>query len=147
MLNSNNSFYANRIIKIISPITYQVFKIGLNGDENELRELISTLFEINIESIKGLYDSYNNYYTISSALKSPLINISPYNYFTLIIKGKEPINTNLKFKKRNSLNIPKLKRINSSLSNYSNISFTKNIINKYLDNLTYDNDDLNIKKN
>ena len=144
MNNNNNSFYSNRIIKIISPITYQVFKIELNGDEKELRELIATLFEINSKSIKGLKDSYNNYYTISSALKTPLINTSPNNYYTLIIKGKEQFNNNLKYKKINSLKIPKLRRVNSSLSNNSIISFEKKYINKSSNNLEYDEDDKNI---
>ena len=56
-------FYLNRIIKVISPFTFQTFKIELNGEENELRELLATILNINPNSIKGLRDSYNNYYT------------------------------------------------------------------------------------
>jgi hypothetical protein len=59
----------------------------LNGKEEEMRELLGTILEINPKSIKGLRDSFNNYYTISSAVKSPLLNTDPYNYCTVIIKG------------------------------------------------------------
>ncbi len=81
-----NIFYLNRIIKIISPLTFQTFKVELNGDENELRELLATILEINPNAIKGLRDSYNNYYTLSSAVNNPHINTNPYNYYTVVIK-------------------------------------------------------------
>ena len=73
-LNGNEKLYMNRIIKLISPITCQTFKIELNGEEEEMRELLGTILEINPKSIKGLRDSFNNYYTISSAVKNPLLN-------------------------------------------------------------------------
>ena len=47
MNGSNNAYYMNRIIKLISPLTCQTFKIELNGEENELRELLATILEIN----------------------------------------------------------------------------------------------------
>ena len=81
-----NIFYINRIIKIISPLTFQTFKVELNGEENELRELLATILEIDPNSIKGLRDSYNNYYTLSSAVNNPDINTNPYNYYTVVIK-------------------------------------------------------------
>ena len=90
MNSNNNAFYINRIIKLISPITCQTFKIELNGEENELRKLLGTILEINPKSIKGLRDSYNNYYTLSSAVKNPHINTDPYNYYTVVIKGLAP---------------------------------------------------------
>ena len=129
-MNNNNAFYMNRIIKLISPITCQTFKIELNGEENELRELLGTILEINPKSIKGLRDSYNNYYTLSSAVKNPHINTDPYNYYTVVIKGLAPSN-NIKYMKYPSFNIFKRDRINSySLSNNSNIDYRNNLINK-----------------
>ena len=72
-VNIGNQIYMNRIIKIISPITYQTFKVELNGDEQEVKELLGTILEINPKLIKGLRDSFNNYYTISNALQNPLL--------------------------------------------------------------------------
>ena len=85
-MKNNNHYYTNRIIKLISPITCQTFKIELNGEESELRELLGTILEIEPKSIKGLRDSYNNYYTLSSAVKNPLINNDLNNYYTVVLK-------------------------------------------------------------
>ena len=139
MNGSNNAYYMNRIIKLISPLTCQTFKIELNGEENELRELLATILEINPKSIKGLRDSYNNYYTLSSAVKNPHINTDPYNYYTVVIKGIVP-NHDLKYMKYPSFNIFKRDRINSfSNSNDSGINYRNNLINKTLD--YYNNDE------
>ena len=133
-------YFINRIIKLISPITCQTFKIELNGEENELRELLGTILEINPKSIKGLRDSYNNYYTLSSAVKNPHLNTDPYNYYTVVIKGIDQTN-NIKYMKYPSLNLIKRDRMNmNSLSN-SNISYRNNMINKsinYFGNNNYD---------
>ena len=114
---NNNTYYLNRIIKLISPITFQTFKIELNGEENELRELLGTILEINPKSIKGLRDSYNNYYTLSSAVKNPHINTDPYNYYTVVIKGSNQSN-NIKYMKYPSFNVYKKDRINLNKGNY-----------------------------
>ena len=115
MNNNKNVFYVNRIIKLISPLTCQTFKIELNGEENELRELLGTILEINPKSIKGLRDSYNNYYTLSSAVKNPYINTDPYNYYTVVIKGfNQPYN--LKYMKYPSLNLTTKEKTNISIS-------------------------------
>ena len=75
MKNGNPyNFYMNRIIKIISPKTYQTYKVEISGNKEELKELLGEILEIYPKSIKGLKDSFNNYYTISNALKSPLLN-------------------------------------------------------------------------
>ena len=129
MNSSDNPFYINRIIKLISPLTCQTFKIELNGEENELRELLGAILEINPKSIKGLRDSYNNYYTLSSIIKNPNINSNPYNYFTVVIKGFVPSN-NIKYLKYPSLNI--LKDRTNSISNESNFSHRSSMINKTL---------------
>ena len=140
MNNNSNPYFINRIIKLISPITCQTFKIELNGEENELRELLGTILEINPKSIKGLRDSYNNYYTLSSAVKNPHLNTDPYNYYTVVIKGIDQTN-NIKYMKYPSLNLIKRDRMNmNSLSN-SNISYRNNMINKsinYFGNNNYD---------
>ena len=126
--NNNNSFYTNRIIKLISPLTCQTFKIELNGEENELRELLGTILEINPQSIKGLRDSYNNYYTVSSAVKNPNINTDPFNYYTVVIKGMRQ-NNDIKYMKYPTLNSYQKGRMNS----YSMKNDNDNIMNKSLD--------------
>ena len=117
--NNGNNLYMHRIIKIISPITCQTFKIELNGKEDEMRELLGTILEINPKSIKGLRDSFNNYYTLSSALKNPLINTDPYNYYTVVIKGFG-ISNDIKYIKYPSLNIQKNQPIPYERINYEN---------------------------
>ena len=123
-LNGNEKLYMNRIIKLISPITCQTFKIELNGEEEEMRELLGTILEINPKSIKGLRDSFNNYYTISSAVKNPLLNTDPYNYYTVVIKGNGQ-NNNLKYIKYPSLNLASRDQMSNSQINYE-----KNFENK-----------------
>ena len=142
MNSNNNAFYINRIIKLISPLTCQTFKIELNGEENELRELLGTILEINPKSIKGLRDSYNNYYTLSSAVKNPHINTDPFNYYTVVIKGAASSN-NLKYMKYPSLNIYKKEMLNT-LSNESNSNFQNNL-NKSLS--FFENDDVEEEEN
>ena len=74
-------------IHILSPLTGMTFKIELNGDEKGLRELLGTLLEIPSSSIRGIKDTYNNYYTLSSALKSKHINTSPNNYYSIVTEN------------------------------------------------------------
>ena len=129
---NRNIFYLNRIIKIISPFTFQTFKIELNGEENELRELLATILEINPNSIKGLRDSYNNYYTLSSAVNNPHINTNPYNYYTVVIKDSSNTGNNNKnsslLKSPTYSNLLKDDRINS-LPNENNINYHTNFLN------------------
>ena len=129
MNNNNNPFYLNRIIKLISPLTCQTFKIELNGEENELRELLAAILEINPKEIKGLRDSYNNYYTLSSIIKNPNINNNPYNYYTVVIKEYMPSN-NIKYLKYPTLNIFKDRA--NSITNESTFSHRSSMINKAL---------------
>ena len=77
----------NKLIHILSPITGMSFKIELTGNENCLRELLGTILEIHPSSIKGIKDSYNNYYTLSSALKSRIINTDPNNIYSIITEN------------------------------------------------------------
>ena len=142
-------YYLNRKIKVISPFIFQTFKIELNGEENELRELLATILEIDPNSIKGLRDSYNNYYTLSSAVKNPHINTNPYNYYTVIIKNTSDMNI-----KNNSLirspsynyNLLKHGKMysmpNDNSINYHN-NFLNNTYNFYEDNnINYKNNDV-----
>ena len=146
---NDNMYYLNRIIKVISPLTFQTFKVELNGEENELRELLATILEINPHSIKGLRDSYNNYYTLSSAVKNPHINTNPYNYYTVIIKNTSALNiknTSLVKSPSYNYNLLKHDRIysmqNDNSINYHN-NFLNNTYNFYEDNnLNYKNNDV-----
>ena len=144
--------YVNRIIKLISPFSFQAFKVELNGEEDELRELIATILEINPNSIKGIRDSYNNYYTLSSAIKNPHINTNPNNYYTIVIKDSNQNNIN----NRNSLplkspnynyNLLKNDRI-YSLPNENNINYHTNYLNNtynfFEDNNNYNQKNINM---
>ena len=139
MNNNKNAFYVNRIIKLISPLTCQTFKVELNGEENELRELLGTILEINPKSIKGLRDSYNNYYTLSSAVKNPYINTDPYNYYTVVIKGFNQPN-NKKYMKYPSLNLIKKEKTTSSISQ-SIFTQRNNLISKSLNRFGNETED------
>lgn len=86
---NHHRLYFSKIIKIISPYTGQSFNVDLNSEENELRELLGIIIGVSPQSIKGLKDSYSNYYTLSSALKNPNLNFNPNNYFTVVTKENE----------------------------------------------------------
>ena len=131
--NNGNNLYMHRIIKLISPITCKTFKVELNGEEDEMRELLGTILEINPKSIKGLRDSFNNYYTISSAVKNPLLNTDPYNYYTVVIKGINQSN-DIKYIKYPSLNISNREQISNGRINYE-----KNFENKTMNFLEDEN--------
>jgi hypothetical protein len=72
------------MIKIISQYSGESFNIELKGSEGSLKELLGTILNISPNEIKGIRDTYNNYYTLSSALKSKNINEYPNNYFSII---------------------------------------------------------------
>ena len=77
--------YQNKLITIISPYTGEHFKIELSGEEGEFRELLATLLNIDPSYIKGLKDTFGNYYTISCALKDPYIFANGNNLFSLVL--------------------------------------------------------------
>ena len=140
----NDIFYMNRIIKVISPFTFQTFKIELNGEEEELRDLLATILEINPHLIKGIKDSYNNYYTLSSAVKNPHINTNPYNYYTVVIKEPNQANIkNIPLIKSSTYNYNFLKgeRIRT-LPNENNINYHTNFLNNTY-NFFEDNNNFN----
>ena len=143
---NNDIFYMNRIIKIISPFTFQTFKIELNGEEDELRDLLATILEINPNSIKGLRDSYNNYYTLSSAVKNLHINTNPNNYYTVVIKGANYLNIYKESPKIKSISPYNYKLLKNNriytLPNENKINYHTNFLNNTY-NFFEDNNNLN----
>ena len=142
----NDIFYMNRIIKVISPFTFQTFKIELNGEEKSLRELLGTILEIPSSSIRGIRDNYNNYYTLSSAINSKIINTSPSNYYSIVTENilenndydisKLPFNT-LNSNYNNNFN--NLYYYNNHYINNENLFFHNNRLNNMynLQNIDY----------
>ena len=94
----------NKMIKILSPYNGEEINIELKGSEESLKELLSTILHIPTSSIKGIKDNYNNYYTLSSALKSKYINNDANNYFS-IITNNESNNEDLSLSDINKFNI------------------------------------------
>ena len=109
----------NKLIHILSPNTGLEFKIELNGNENSLRQLLGIILEIPPSSIIGIKDSYNNYYTLSSALKSKNINNNPNNYYSVITK----FNNNNYDPRKLSINSNNKEIINNSNYYYLNNRF------------------------
>ena len=109
--------HQNRMIKLISPITYKTYKIDLNGKKEELIELIGTLLDIDSKLIKGLRDSFNNFYTISSALKNPLLNTIPNNYYTVVLRDMNE-GSEIKYIEQPSLYMLNKLEIAKETSNY-----------------------------
>ena len=97
----NNKNFDNRIVKLISPINNEIFKIDLSGYENELKDLISSIINVNISSIKGLRDNFGNYYTISSAIKSPYLNSNSNSIFFIVLNNNIYNVNSSKFVKKN----------------------------------------------
>ena len=120
---------SNKMITIISPYNGQHFNIELKGSKESLKDLLGTIMHIPASSIKGIKDNYNNYYTLSSALKSNDINIEPNNYFS-IIKSEETNNNdimqsdinNYNFNKNYNYMNPNLNNLNLSPNQFINNS-------------------------
>ena len=95
-----NTYYIHRLIKLVSPLNEEVFTIEFGGKEDELKDLIATILNINPSSIKGIRDCYGNYHTISSALKNNQLTMeySSFYYIVLNLKNHSPHNT-IKFDK------------------------------------------------
>ena len=84
-IQTNYNLYQNKLIRIISPFSGEQFKIELGGKEDAFRELLATLLNIDSSYIKGLKDSYGNYYTLSSALNNLFIFSNENNLFSLVL--------------------------------------------------------------
>lgn len=159
----NNKIYDNRIVKLISPINNEILKIDLSGDENELKDLIGSIINVTPSSIKGLKDNFGNYYTISSAIKSPFLKFNSNSLFLIVLNNNyhnlnySPLN-NDKFKKKsffdtlnNNYNDNIKKEINIPNNKSSdNIMKNKIFINNKYNNIKKQNstnliNDINIK--
>ena len=119
----------NKMIKIISQYSGESFNIELKGSEGSLKELLGTILNISPNEIKGIRDTYNNYYTLSSALKSKNINEYQNNYFSIITNNG--INNN-----NNALSDINAYNINKS-HNYVNNNLFNNMYlkpNHYINN-------------
>ena len=141
-----NKSKKNKMIKLISPYNGNVFNIELKGDEESLRDLLSIILNIPSKSIKGIKDNYNNYYTLSSALKSQNINKGPNNIFSVIINNEtNNINKNIISSDFNIYN-------RNKNDNYMNPNLFNNIYfkaNNYINNsdIYYNNIRINNIKN
>ena len=159
----NNKIYDNRIVKLISPINNEILKIDLSGDENELKDLIGSIINVTPSSIKGLKDNFGNYYTISSAIKSPFLKFNSNSLFLIVLNNNyhnlnySPLN-NDKFKKKsffdtlnNNYNDNIKKEINIPNNKSSdNIMKNKTFVNNKYNNIKKQNstnliNDINIK--
>ena len=132
---------SNKMITIISPYNGQHFNIELKGSEESLKDLLGTIMHIPASSIKGIKDNYNNYYTLSSALKSNDINIEPNNYFS-IIKSEETNNNDIMQSDINNYNFNKnYNCMNPNLNNNLNLSPNQFINNSdiYYNNIKINN--------
>ncbi len=87
-----------RMIKLLLP-TNKFIKIQISGDENELKDLLSTVIDSTPSQIKGIKDSEGNYYTLSSAIRSShLLQPNDHIYYELILgKPIEKQNEQQKF--------------------------------------------------
>ena len=131
----------NKMIAIISPYNGQHFNIELKGSEESLKDLLGTILHIPASSIKGIKDNYNNYYTLSSALKSNDINNEPNNFFS-IISGDEINNNDIINSDLNAYNFNKnFNYMNPNLYNNMNFSPNKFINNSdvYYNNIKINN--------
>lgn len=93
---TNFNLYQNKLIRIISPFSGEQFKIELGGKEEEFRDLLATLLNIDSSYIKGLKDSYGNYYTLSSALNNLFIFSNENNLFSLVLNISNKSNNKYK---------------------------------------------------
>ena len=119
----------NKMIKVISPYDGGQYNIELKGSEKSIKELLSIVLHIPLNSIKGIKDNYNNYYTISSALNAKNIKKGQNQFFSVItnndiINNNEVITTNI-----NDYYNKNLDYINSNP--YNNIYFKSN---QYINN-------------
>ena len=107
-----NSFFNNSLMKLISPISDDVFILELGGKENELRDLIATILNISPSSVKGIRDSYGNYYTLSSAINNTHLTSEYSLFYFIVLKDSSP---NSKISNSSS-------QITNIYNNYSDLS-------------------------
>ena len=76
-----------RMIKLLLP-TNKFINIQISGDENELKDLLSTVIDSTPSQIKGIKDSEGNYYTLSSAIRNANLLQKNENIYYELILGK-----------------------------------------------------------
>ncbi len=122
--------FHNRMIQLLLP-NQKIIKINFGGDEKELKDLISEIAGISPSQIKGIKDSNQNYYTISSALKNDDILKQKDIYYELIL-GKDNVKDSFLLKsqdfshKRIILNTTP--KVGNYIANYYINGFRKNNI-------------------
>jgi len=118
------------MIQLLLP-NQKIIKINFGGDEKELKDLISEIAGISPSQIKGIKDSNQNYYTISSALKNDDILKQKDIYYELIL-GKDNLKDSFLLKsqdfshKRIILNTTP--KVGNYIANYYINGFRKNNI-------------------
>ena len=125
------NFYGSKMIRLINPYTGDQFRVELSGAEREFSELLGSLFQINPSFIKGMCDTYGNYYTISSALKSVFIQSNFNDQFTLVINYPDNRQNNF-----NSINfipnkLPPALPNNQLSYNYKYVNTISNVNNHF----------------
>ena len=80
-----------KMIKLLLP-NNKFINIQISGDENELKDLLSTVIDVSPNQIKGIKDSEGNYFTLSSAINNfNILQINDNIYYELIL-GKDKKN-------------------------------------------------------
>lgn len=125
---------ALRIIQLIAP-NNQAMKIDLNGEENELIDLISMISGIPNKSIKGIKDCYGNYYTMSSAICSPQINSENSDVYFLICAPSSEYCSYNPTKPSNFNSTPRASKLTSNKGIFGSFSYDPKKFFKKEDNL------------
>ena len=102
-----------RMIKLLLP-TNKFIKIQISGDENELKDLLSTVIDSTPSQIKGIKDSEGNYYTLSSAIRSANLLQKNDNIYYELILGKPQQEKKLEIQK-NMLNYYKDRNLRNNI--------------------------------
>ena len=101
------------MIKLLLP-TNKFIKIQISGDENELKDLLSTVIDSTPSQIKGIKDSEGNYYTLSSAIRSANLLQKNDNIYYELILGKPQQEKKLEIQK-NMLNYYKDRNLRNNI--------------------------------
>ena len=93
----------------------KIINLPLDGNESELLDLLAMLSEISPKRIKGIKDNFDNYYTVSSALKNKnnFKNIEGL-YYELIFKQERSV------KRRDQPNKASIIKLQKEYDNSSN---------------------------
>ena len=140
------NFHCSKMVRIINPYTGDQFRVELSGAEKEFSELLGSLFQINPSFIKGICDTYGNYYTISSALKSVYIQSTFNDQFTLVINY--PDNRQNHFNSMNFIpnKLPPALPNNQLSYNYKYVNTISNVNNHFNNRSRFNRDYLPYKE-